>query len=250
MHIRILGSASGEPVPHRFSSAVLLQSGGVQVLMDAGEGVAMQMARFQEDIGAIRAVVISHMHPDHVSGLFLLMQRMYIQGRTLPLTIYLPNGVLPGFEAVFPYYNIFRERWPFEFSLEPVVPGVFFRMPEMRIEAVPNGHVRHYQAYAEKYGITAESFSFVITEHEGRKIIFTADIDDLECLDGYTADVRLLLSEATHVDPDDVTAFARERHIPEVVFTHISPGREDGLPIIASGDVLVRSVEDGDVIEV
>ncbi len=59
-------------------------------LVDAGEGCQRQMFRYNINPLKIRAVFISHLHGDHIYGLFPLLSTMGLYGRNRPLTIYAP----------------------------------------------------------------------------------------------------------------------------------------------------------------
>ncbi|MBN2102479.1 ribonuclease Z [bacterium] len=250
MKIRVLGSSSGEPVPQRNASAYLLESGSLKVLIDAGDGVSKQIIRYHIDPCLINSVLISHTHPDHAGGLVLLLQQMYISKRKKPLVIYIPGGVLPGFQDIFPYFNIFKEKWPFTFELKPIMEGLVFKDHQIQIEAVKNGHVSQYQQYASRHGITAESFSFAFTDVNGRKLVYTADIDEIQYLRSAAVNTHILLSECTHIKPDHIIHFAMRLNIDRVIFTHIPPELETSIYTIQSPVIDVSAVKDGDVIEV
>jgi len=249
MKLRILGSASGDPVLHRHASAVRIDSGTLQLLVDAGDGVARQFVRYHIDPCTLDAVIISHTHPDHAGGLFMLLQRMYIAKRSQSLKIFLPGGLLPGFHNIFPYFNIFTERWPFQFELNPIESGIFFEDRGFRAEAVLNGHVAHYQEFASRHGIQAEAFSFSFSDTNGKKMIYTADIDRIDRLTSIADGTQLLLSECTHVDPEEVIRFAVHHQIGRVVFTHIDPDLEGAVRRLQSDQTDVRVTRDGEIIE-
>lgn len=59
-------------------------------LVDAGEGVQQQLFRYGINPLKIRAVFISHLHGDHIFGLFPLISTLNLYGRKTPLTIYAP----------------------------------------------------------------------------------------------------------------------------------------------------------------
>ena len=59
-------------------------------LVDAGEGVQQQMIRQRINPLKIRAVFISHLHGDHVYGLFPLLSTLGLYGRRTPLAVYAP----------------------------------------------------------------------------------------------------------------------------------------------------------------
>lgn len=250
MKVQVLGSSSGESVPDRYASAYWIAYDRYELLVDTGDGVAQQVIRFGINPCALDAVIISHMHPDHAGGLFTLLQRMYISKRTKPLQIYVPEGVLPGFRQVFPYFNIFTERWPFRFDCSPIVDGMLIQNEFFIVEAVHNGHVQHYEEFAKKYGFRAESFSFAFTDPQNRKLIYTADIDNIHMLQPLAMHTNALLSECTHVEPDDVIQFAVKNHIDRVFFTHIPPEREKQMEAFHSSKVRIKIMHDGDIIEV
>jgi ribonuclease BN (tRNA processing enzyme) len=250
MHVRILGSSSGEPVPNRNASAYLVSDGTLRLLLDAGDGVAQQLVRFKEESCSIDAVFISHMHPDHAGGLFLLLQRMVISRRSKPLILFLPGGILPGFLDVFPYFNIFMERLPFIMNIKPVAAGILFSVQGTEVHALSNGHVAHYAPYAAGRPVRPESFSFTITGPDRKSFIYTGDIDNLAELNEAASDCSLILSECTHVSPDDVLEFAGNHSIPRVIFSHIPPELEDRIISIRSPRLDVQVAEDGEIVEV
>lgn len=59
-------------------------------LVDAGEGVQQQMFRLGINPLKLRGVFISHLHGDHVFGLFPLISTLGLYGRRTPLPIYAP----------------------------------------------------------------------------------------------------------------------------------------------------------------
>jgi ribonuclease Z len=79
-------------------------------LVDAGEGVQRQMMRYGLSPLKLRAIFISHLHGDHLFGLFPLLSTMGLYGRRTPLKIYAPRpfgemleGFLRLFESDLPY---------------------------------------------------------------------------------------------------------------------------------------------------
>ncbi|MBC8384908.1 MAG: MBL fold metallo-hydrolase, partial [Candidatus Cloacimonetes bacterium] len=78
MNIRILGSASGLPTPGKNHSAVYVHSNDSNILFDCGEGTAKQLLRYKLDHNHLDAIVISHFHPDHISGLYMVLQMLYL----------------------------------------------------------------------------------------------------------------------------------------------------------------------------
>jgi ribonuclease BN (tRNA processing enzyme) len=223
MKLIVLGSASGLPVPERNSSSYWIETSESFYLIDAGDGTARQLVRLGLDANRLEGVFISHMHSDHASGLFMLLQLMHQTGRINPFRIYLPEGVVPGFESVFSYFQIFREKWPYAFNLLPVSEETFFRSGKFEMTAVLNRHLFQNQHFAEKAGVGTDAYSFVFGEESGENVIYTSDIDSLDHLSGLTQKIHLLISECTHVGIETVIQFAKSKMIPRILFTHIHP---------------------------
>lgn len=66
---------------------------GKKILVDCAAGTNYQLARARVDPDAIDAILITHLHPDHVAGLVPLLGEMYLNGRTRRLAIYGPKNL-------------------------------------------------------------------------------------------------------------------------------------------------------------
>ncbi|MBR5812302.1 MAG: ribonuclease Z [Alistipes sp.] len=108
--VTILGNASAKPTSVAHPSAQFVNINEQLFLMDAGEGVQRQMARCGISPLKLRAVFLSHLHGDHLYGLFPLLSTLGLYGRRTPLRIYAPRpfgemleGFLTLFESDLPY---------------------------------------------------------------------------------------------------------------------------------------------------
>lgn len=91
--ITILGSASAKPTIHRHPSAQVINIHEQYYLMDAGEGVQQQLVRYGINPLKVREIFISHLHGDHVYGLFPLISTLGLYGRRTPLRIFAPAPI-------------------------------------------------------------------------------------------------------------------------------------------------------------
>ena len=108
--VTILGNSSAKPSTTGHPSAQVVNINEQLFLVDAGEGVQRQMARHGISPLKLRAIFISHLHGDHVFGLFPLLSTLGLYGRRTPLRIYAPRpfgemleGFLRLFECDLPY---------------------------------------------------------------------------------------------------------------------------------------------------
>lgn len=234
----VIGSASGVPVPNRSHASLLFRCEKSEYLFDVGEGCSSSLLQCGIDHHNIGTVFISHMHPDHCSGLPMLIQMMYLADRTAPLKIYLP---VEGLDAVSNWLTgvyIFPEKLPFLFTLSPILPGTLFHDENLRVEACGNKHLQGYRelvasSYSER---TLESYSFVI-ELERKKIVSSGDLLSLEDIRPICRETEVLFLEVTHVGLDDIVPFVAEHSVKKTVLTHIPPeleGKEDHILSVAS----------------
>lgn len=86
--LKILGTASAMPISDRNPSAQVLSVHGRLFLIDCGEGVQQQFRRMHLSFLKIEAIFLSHIHGDHVFGLFGLLSTMAMYGRTQELHVY------------------------------------------------------------------------------------------------------------------------------------------------------------------
>lgn len=138
--LRIMGSASAKPVIERFQSAQVLNVHGRSFLIDCGEGVQVQLQRFGVSIQKLDSIFISHIHGDHVFGIFGLLSTMGMMGRTMPLNIYAPTSFGPILKFFLSYYG---DGVGFEIRHEAMKmkePEVIYETKSLEVSAFPLKH--------------------------------------------------------------------------------------------------------------
>ncbi len=91
MKLTILGSSSALPTSERFPSAHVLNAHERLFLIDCGEGTQMQLRKARLRIGKISHIFITHLHGDHVFGLYGLISTFSLMGREHTLYVYAPE---------------------------------------------------------------------------------------------------------------------------------------------------------------
>ncbi|MCX6325293.1 MAG: ribonuclease Z [Bacteroidia bacterium] len=92
MKLTILGSSSALPTSERYPSAHVLNAHERLFLIDCGEGTQMQLRRNKIRFGKINHIFISHIHGDHVFGLYGLLSTFSLMGRKNPVRLYAPEN--------------------------------------------------------------------------------------------------------------------------------------------------------------
>jgi ribonuclease Z len=95
MKLTILGSSSALPTSERNPSAHVLCAHERFFLIDCGEGTQHQLRKYRIRFGKINHIFISHIHGDHVFGLYGLLSTLSLVGRVAPLHLYAPESFGP-----------------------------------------------------------------------------------------------------------------------------------------------------------
>lgn len=93
MECVVLGNGGMMPTPLRMTASVLVRREGRMLMFDAGEGIQISLKRTGFGICSLDAIVVSHLHADHVLGIpGILMYRAQCDAAG-PLTIVGPPGI-------------------------------------------------------------------------------------------------------------------------------------------------------------
>jgi len=90
MKVTILGSSSALPTSGRYPSAHVLTAHERLFLIDCGEGTQMQLRKTKSRFSKINHIFITHLHGDHVFGLYGLLSTFSLMDRKTPLHLYAP----------------------------------------------------------------------------------------------------------------------------------------------------------------
>jgi ribonuclease Z len=91
MKVTILGSSSALPTSGRYPSAHVLNAHERLFLVDCGEGTQMQLRKTKIRFAKINHIFISHLHGDHVFGLYGLLSTFSLMGRKNAIHLYAPE---------------------------------------------------------------------------------------------------------------------------------------------------------------
>jgi len=91
--VTLLGTGGMYPLPDRALTSLYIRFGGRAVLIDCGEGTQTAIRAAGLRFKPIEAILITHFHADHTSGLPGLLLTMGNEGRTEPLILYGPEGL-------------------------------------------------------------------------------------------------------------------------------------------------------------
>jgi len=117
MKLTILGSSSALPASGRYPSAHVLTAHERLFLIDCGEGTQMQLRKTRIRFAKINHIFISHLHGDHVFGLYGLLSTFSLMGRENPIHLYAPENYQ---SILISHLNDFDIRLSYEVDFIPL----------------------------------------------------------------------------------------------------------------------------------
>ncbi len=250
MQVTLLGTGGPRPDPTRQGPATLVEAAGLNLLFDAGRGVATQLVRAGVNVADLDAIFITHHHFDHIGGLGDLLMAMWNNGRTEPLPIFGPPGTMDIVHSLFSQVYArdinFRiaEEWALTRKLDP--PGSMVDVRDIiaghvtlhRGVEVMVGEVEHGAAALDLspdewsaigYRVTADSRSVTISGDAvaGRDLgLLAADTDVLVMCaylaeDEITSEYDEFLTDKVLAGAPQAVAIATEAEAGTLILTHI-----------------------------
>ena len=138
--LNVLGTASALPTTERNPSAQVLDVHGRLFLIDCGEGTQMRLRKAGISFLKIEHVCLSHIHGDHVFGIFGLLSTMGMLGRSAALSIYGPKAFGPILKFFLSYFG---EGIKFEINFVPLemkAPEIIYENKVMEVLSFPLRH--------------------------------------------------------------------------------------------------------------
>lgn len=138
--VTVLGRASAKPTVNSHPSAQVVNVNEQYYLVDAGEGVQQQMFRCGINPLKLRAVFISHLHGDHIFGLFPLLSTLGLCGRQMPLKIFAPRPfgeILEYHLRYFDSYMSYEVEWV---EVDTTRHQMIFESKTLEVWSIPLRH--------------------------------------------------------------------------------------------------------------
>jgi ribonuclease Z len=139
--ITVLGSSSALPTSTRFPTAQVLHVHERFFLIDCGEGTQIQLRRFSINLSKINHIFISHLHGDHVFGLFGLLSSYNLMGRKHDLTIHAHRNLAPTLEHFSDHF--FGTEMSYKIVFQPFTaarPTLIYEDKNLTVETIPLRH--------------------------------------------------------------------------------------------------------------
>lgn len=253
MDVTLLGTGCPQVSTERYGPASLVRHGGGTFLVDCGSGATQRLLGAGSAGRDVDAVLLTHLHTDHVIDLYQLVISSWHQGRDRPQVVFGPRGTrtfVDGTMAVWASeraQRIAHEKRPstaaLEIEVHEIAAGEVLRHGDLRVSAVDVAHqpVKH-------------AFGFVF-ETGGRKLVFSGDTAYCPALIAAARGADVLVHEcfihremtlttgrtaeglrnvaSYHTLSSEVGKVAREAQVKCLVLNHFVPVRFDKSALLA-----------------
>ena len=202
LKVVVCGSRSPLPSPGRAESCVLVEAGNDIYIFDLGNGSVNNLTQYQIPWPNVKAVLITHMHSDHMADLPDAHLQSWIQGRTAPLKVYGPEGinlVTKGFELAYSADYQYRSDHHGDDMLPMSIAG-FDAIQITDNQLIPNDTpgLEILPFVVDHYPVNS-AFGFKIS-YKGRTVVISGDTIHDGSVQKYSKDVDLLIHSAISID--------------------------------------------------
>lgn len=218
MKLTVVGCSGSYPGPDSAASSYLVEADGFQLVLDLGNGALGQLQRYTT-LDRPGAVLLSHLHADHVIDLtsYYVVRRYHPDGQMPTLPVYGPHGSALRMARAYdlPYNPGMTHEFDFRtYTAEPFEVGPF------RVTVVPVVHP--VEAYAMRL------------EHGGRTLVYSGDTSPTPALPQIAERADVFLCEAAflsdrsnpeglHLTGREAGHTATEADVGALVITHVPP---------------------------
>jgi len=225
--VTLLGTGTPIPRPDRFGPSTLIEAGDQKLLIDAGRGAAIRLYQLGVPIGRIDALLLTHFHSDHTSGIPDVWLTGWLEShfgtRKTPFRVIGPAGVrslmnnLERAYAADTKIRIADEKLPLEGAALDITEfdtdGVIYERKGVKVIAF---EVDHGDVIKPCFGYRVEC--------RGRSAVFSSDTRYNEYVVKYGTGADLLVHEVAIAAPE----LMKDAYIQHIV-AHHTTAREAGM---------------------
>ncbi len=193
MLVTLLGTGCPQVHPHRFGPASLVRTADRSFLVDCGSGVTQRMAAAGLSGARLDALLLTHLHSDHLVDLYQLVISSWHQGRDRPQRIFGPAGTRAFAEAVMEAWRKEREA-RIAWERRPSTAGLELEIIEFEEGVIVEADRLRISAFEVDHGPVKPAFGFLF-ETDRARVAFSGDTTVCDQLVGAATDVDLLVHE-------------------------------------------------------
>ena len=193
--LRVFMCGTGSPLPGRAQSCVAVTAGNSLYLVDSGAGSQATMQLGGQPTAHLRAILVTHLHTDHITGIPDMNLMSWVMGRSAPLRIIGPAGierVVRGFNEVLALDRGYRDAHHGAELLDPELGVMHAEVIEPGIVIEDNGLT--ITAFIVDHAPVAPAFGYRF-DYRGRSLVLSGDTVVTDGLEAAARGVDLLLQD-------------------------------------------------------
>lgn len=246
MLLHLLGTGAALSDASRTTTMLAVEAGSV-IAIDCGGDVVQRLLAAGIDLDAVRLLLLSHEHADHVAGFPLFVEKIWLAQRRRPIPVRGPGTALDQARRIFDAFDTSGWKGMPEIAWHPVPLDEGARVwedDEWRVASSPGVH-----------SVPASGFRI---EHlpSSRVLAYSADTEQTASIGRLAAGADVLVHEATgdfrgHSSARQAAETARAAGVQKLILVHLPPEIDED-DLAAARDVFPDLVvgEDGMRVEV
>jgi ribonuclease Z len=224
----ILGSSNAIADETHENTHMVLQGVERAILIDCVNNPILRLRRVGVDFNHLTDLILTHFHPDHVSGVPLLLMNMWLLGRRRSLDIYGLHHTLDRIEDLMGFYD--WSNWPNFF------PVVFHRLPQQDKTPVLESAEFRVTASPVCHLLPTIGLRFEVLQ-TGKSLAYSCDTEPCNQVVDLAVGVDLLIHEASGHSPGHTSAaqagtIARQAGAKTLCLIHYPTGNFDSPSLI------------------
>jgi ribonuclease Z len=220
--VTLLGTGVPTPRPDRFGPSTLVEAGDQKLLIDAGRGATIRLYQLGVPIGRIDALLLTHYHSDHTSGIPDVWLTGWLQShyatRSKPFRVFGPLGAK---ELMSHLEKAYAADIKIRIADEKLPPaGVAVEVEEFDRDGViyENNGLKVIAFEVDHGDVIKPAYGYRF-EYAGRVAVISGDTRYNENVIRYAAGADLLVHEVAAARPE----LMREAYIQRIVAHHVTP---------------------------
>lgn len=221
--LHLLGTGAAISDPHRTTAMLAFEDNNDTVVVDCGGDVVQRLLEAGVDLDSINALIITHEHPDHVSGFPLFMEKIWLAGRRRPLPVY---GIEPALSQARRCFDTFDTsgwddmpeiRWH---EVENAEHATVFENDTWTILASPGTH----SVPVVGLRVTFKSTNSIVA--------YSCDTEPTDAITRLATEANVLIHEANgemkgHSSSAQAAEIAKRAGVDRLILVHLPPGMKD-----------------------
>ncbi len=222
-HILLLGTGAALADGSREPTMLALRGRQSAIVIDCGANAIRQLQQLRVPLDSIERLILTHSHPDHTSGLGLLITMIWLSGRRHPLPIHGPADAIDVSRRLWAQWD--THDWKGVPELEwhtvpPEVGALISTGADFKLTGAPGAHS------VPVIGIRACDL------HGGGVLVYSGDGEPSPGIRTLAQGADVLVHEATgtfsgHSTAEGAAELARAASVGRLILVHLSPLSND-----------------------